>query len=54
MYGNNSILDPNFMLLYGLTMMLALETAVYLLWRRGNVTFPYAAASPWGATVAFL
>ena len=31
MYGNNSIQDPYFMLLYGLTMMLALGTAVYLL-----------------------
>ena len=46
MYGNNSIQDPYFMLLYGLTMMLALGTAVYLLWRRGNAFTSDEAESP--------
>ena len=34
------------MLLYGLTMMLALGTAVYLLWRRGNAFTSDEAESP--------
>ena len=46
MYGNNSIQDPYFMLLYGLTMMLALGTAVYQLWRPGTAFASDEAESP--------